>query len=116
MVGNNTNTTNCDLKLSDVADPAASTGHIIRVRWRRDTSKTMAGHCELWEGAPGSGTKRASIDVTPDVTTTENLASLTLSAGEADSITDYNDLYLRLWGRGTQGGTDRALIVEACEF
>lgn len=117
-VGNNTNTSNADLRLSDVTDPEGNINHIIRARWNHDqaASRTLAGHCELWEGVPGTGNLRASLDIDPDVGTTETTDTYTLSGAEADAITDYADLYLRLWGRGTAGGPSRSLIVEACEF
>ena len=117
-VANNTNTTNADLRLSNVTDPAVSTGHIIRARWLRDQSaaRTMAGHCELWQGVPDTGSLIASLDIDPDVGTTEVEDTYTLSGAEADNITDYDDLYMRLWGRGTAGGPSRILSVEFCEL
>lgn len=116
-VGNNTNTSNADLRLSNVVDPAVSTGHIIRARWNHDTPpRSMAAHAELWQGIPDTGTLVASLDITPDVGTTEVENTYTLTGTEADNITDYNDLFIRLWGRGTGGGPARSLVVEFVEL
>jgi len=117
-VGNSVNTTNYDVRLSDVSDPGVNTDHIIRVRWRRDTIYAMEGNVALWEGVPGTGTLRATLQVAPDVGSTETTDTYTLSASEADAITDYTDLYYRIWGRGTfdVGGTARSLEIEAVEF
>lgn len=115
-VGNNTNTTNADLRCSDVIDPAVATGHTIRARWAASSSNDMTPHAELWEGVPDVGTLRAELTVAELTTTTEQTDTYTLSAGEANSITDYTDLYLRLWGRGTGGGPGRSLVVEFCEL
>ncbi len=115
-VGNNTNTSNGDLRLSDVTDPEVATGHIIRARWASSAANDMTPHCELWEGVPDTGTLRAALVGAELLDTTELTHTLTLSAGEADSITDYTDLYIRLWGRGTGGGPARSLVVEFCEL
>ncbi len=115
-VGNNTNTTFADLRLSDVTDPVSATGHVIRVRWASSASSDMTPHGELWQGVPDVGTLRAALVGAELVDTTELTHTLTLSAGEANSITDYTDLYLRLWGRGTGGGAGRSLVVEFCEL
>ena len=115
-VGNNTNTTNADLRLTDVNDPLVATGHVIRARWASSASRDMTPHGELWEGVPDVGTLRASLDGAELTTTTEQTVTYTLSAGEANSITDYTDLYLRLWGRGTGGGPNRSLVVEFGEL
>ena len=115
-VGNNTNTTNADLRLTDVNDPLVATGHVIRARWASSDTDDMTPHGELWEGVPDVGTQRASLDGAELVDATEQTVTYTLSAGEANSITNYTDLYLRLWGRGTGGGQDRSLVVEFCEL
>jgi hypothetical protein len=115
-VGNNTNTTNADLKLDSGTDPGRSSDHVIRVRWSRSGSASLQAHCELWQGIPGTGTQIASLDSATDVGATEVAATLTLTGTQADNITDYTDLYLRLWGRGTAGGAARSLIVELVEF
>ena len=115
-VGNNTNTTNADLRCTDVTDPVSDSGHIIRARWASSDTDDMTPHCELWEGVPDVGTLRAALVGPEIVDTTEQTDTYTLSAGEADSITNYADLYLRLWGRGTGGGPGRSLVVEFCEL
>ncbi len=115
-VGNNINTSNGDLRLSDVTDPAVSTGHIIRARWASSSVRDIVPHCELWEGVPDTGTLRAALVGATLLDATEVTDTFTLTGTESDSITDYTDLYIRLWGRGTGGGPDRALVVEFCEL
>ena len=86
--------------LSDVEDPLSSSAHIVR--WRR--SKDAAGGSlidltvELRQGyvsEASQGTQIFSIidGGIPDVFTD---TSYTLSGAEADAITDYNDLQLRI--------------------
>jgi hypothetical protein len=87
----------CRVKLAAGTDPASSSGHTIH--WR--TGKTPANGStinmtvDLYQGGGnvlGAGTLIASFD-------RNNVGALTtydevLSGGEADSITDYTDLYL----------------------
>ncbi len=118
-VGNNTNTTNLDVELtnSGLDDPVGNVTHVIRTRWLHDQSgRSMQGNCELWQGVPGTGTLIATLQVDPDVGTTEATGAYTLTGTEADNITDYNDLHFRLWGRGTGGGPNRQLNVDLAEF
>lgn len=110
-VGNGVNTTIAILRLSDVTDPEVSTGHIMRMRWRVSTTKTMAGQLRLRQGT----TNIALIEVNHG-TTTEIESSYTLSAAEANSITDYSDLNFQIWGTGAGGGPTRSMIVDKVEF
>ena len=116
-VGNNTNTSDLDLEGTNtgITDPASQTGHILRVLWNSSATDDMTGHFELWQGVPDTGSLIAEATVEL-VDTTEVETATTLSAGEADAITDYNDLYFALWGRGTGGGPARSLVVDACEL
>lgn len=116
-VGNNTATTNLDLALGAGSDPVSSTGHVIRARWNHsDPSRSLQAHAELWQGVPGTGTLVASLDSAADVGATEVLGEYTLTATEADAITDYSALHLRLWGFGTGGGPGRSLVVDLVEL
>ncbi len=116
-VGNNTNTSNMDLKLDDVTDPGGNTGYIIRAHIRHDVaSRTMTGHLELWEGIPDTGTLRGALVQTAINDSTLTTYSYELTTGEADAIGDFTDLYIRAWGRGTSGGPARSMIVDAVEF
>ncbi len=116
-VGNNTNTTDADLEgpTSGITDPAVSTGHIIRVRWNSSSARDIIGHAELWQGVPDVGSLIAEATVTlTDATEVETTYSLNTT--ETDNITNYNDLHFTLWGRGTGGGPDRALVVDLLEL
>lgn len=100
-----------EIKLSAVADPLSSTGHILRIR-RRDNS----GVSNLFSAAlllQGTTTiKNLGVFGTGnDLWATE---TFTLSAGEADSITDYSDLRVRVtYGNDLDDGT---AIVTWAEF
>lgn len=87
-------------RLSDATDPLLSTGHTIRVRSStdQDLQETLDLTVQLRQGYTNEGAQgtliatltRSSINSSSWTTTT-----YTLSAGEADSITNYNDLFLR---------------------
>jgi hypothetical protein len=106
--------------LSNVTDPASSSGHIIRARagkWNGICSTTInaAGQqndyiLQLKEGA----NVRATLTmVNVGAWTT---GSYTLSAGEADAITDYSNLSLRGYKVEVGGGSGRDAGASAFEF
>lgn len=107
--------------LSDVSDPGVSTDHVIRVEWHEEQTAgvpaTVTGRVRLYLGDPNAGgtliaTLQATVDGATDVTDT-----YTLTAGEADSITDYSDLYLRVTGEGAIAGPESiTLFVDMVEF
>ena len=80
-----------EVSLTDVVDPLMSTGHIIRARLQGDVSGTTA-NCDvnLYQGA----TLIAGFSVVP--ATSFTTYSYTLSASEANSITDYTDLRIKV--------------------
>jgi hypothetical protein len=84
------------VKLATGDDPLSSTGHDIHWRIRKIGTATIDMTVKLYQGGGdslGAGTLIASFDRT-DVSTTFTEFTETLSSGEADSITDYSDLYL----------------------
>jgi hypothetical protein len=88
-------------RLSDVTDPALSTGHILRVRNSADqaSQETIDFLFELRQGYTNEGaqgTLIASTTRTGVTSTTWTTTSYTLSGAEADSITDYTDLFVRI--------------------
>ena len=117
VVGNNTNTSDLDLEAtnSGLTDPAVSTGHILRVLWNSSSVRDIIGHFELWQGVPDVGSLIAEATATL-LDATEVETAYTLDGTETDAITDYNDLHFTLWGRGSGGGPDRSLVVDAIEF
>lgn len=88
-------------KLSNLVDPVSSTGHILR--WRRGKSVGAGGNqidClaelrQTYVSEASLGTLITSKNVVdiPDAFTDD---SITLSAAEADAITDYTSLFFRL--------------------
>ncbi|MCC7229247.1 MAG: hypothetical protein IT203_02570 [Fimbriimonadaceae bacterium] len=79
--------------LSNVTDPVSSSGHKI---WARCKGSTAAGTVTviLYQGNPtGAGSPIATL-TTATLSTSFADYSYTLSAGEANAISNYNDLYL----------------------
>ena len=120
---NNTNPDDADLELtnSGVGDPGVATGHVLRARWSRSNAGNhgVQGVLQLWQGVPGTGTLIATLSSASPLETSEVEDTYTLSAGEANSITDYNDLYLRLRRSGGTGGSPggrESLVADLVEF
>jgi hypothetical protein len=86
-------TTACEVKLASLTDPASSTGHIMSVRgFATGSSAGEALEFVLVQGTTVKATRAgATLQRTTPITTT-----YTLTAGEADSITDYTDLRIRV--------------------
>jgi hypothetical protein len=84
------------VQLSTVVDPVSSTGHVLR--WRRGKSPTSGGEqidltVSLYQGNPGVLIAEKAVTDIPGAYTDDDL---TLSAAEADAITDYADLWIRV--------------------
>ena len=88
------------LELSDIEDPEASSGHIMRWRRQKDTAggATVNMAVQLREGYTGEGAQGSLINAYADDDIPDAFATATdtLSGAEADSITDYTDLQLRI--------------------
>lgn len=88
------------VKLTSLGDPVSSVNHFVRYRYGKDavggaqvdqTVQLRQGYVN--EGSPGT---LIAQWVHVDVAVFPVAAAQTLSGGEADSITDYSDLYLRM--------------------
>jgi hypothetical protein len=86
----------CELGLSNVTDPASSSGHVVNFRAKK-TGAVAALIVMLFQG----GTQIATYS--PTITTSYAAYSYTLSGAEADAITDYTNLRIKL--DGTTGST-----------
>lgn len=86
-----------EVGLSDVTDPASSSGHTVRYRIAKVTG---AGAVNAAGGSPTvtarliQGTTQIAIGAAEIATGTWTEHSFTLTGGEADAITDYDDLRL----------------------
>jgi hypothetical protein len=85
--------------LSNVTDPVASTGHVIRYRYRKSASggARVDYVIQLRQGyvsESNQGTLIASA-IHADIPAVATTSTLTLSAAEANAITDYNALGFR---------------------
>lgn len=86
-----------EVSLGNVTDPASSSGHTFRYRVAKTNAGVVDGGgnavtvtAELYQG-----TTLIAADTAKTVTGTWTQYALTLTGGQADSITDYNDLRLR---------------------
>jgi hypothetical protein len=111
----------CVLRLSDITDPVSATGHIIRAKWRDETASgaDLLATAELREGyvsEVSQGTLIATLQVTISTHQTDQTDTYGLSAGETNSIGDYTDLFLRLHGVKSGGGSNPQMGVDFCEL
>lgn len=85
--------------LSTVVDPEVNTGHVVRYRYFKDPNpgQQIDLTVELREGYVNEGTPGTEIASWShlDIPTTPVTQAQTLSGIEADSITDYSDLFIR---------------------
>ena len=81
----------CEVRLQVLGDPAVSTGHVVRYRYSKSFA---AGRVDLTVKLMDGGIEIASFTHS-DISTTDTQADQTLSAAQADSISDYGDLRLR---------------------
>ena len=87
-------------KLTTVEDPSVSSGHVLRARCKKDLSNPDAMNITVQlrqgyvnEGTPG--TLIATLNQT-GISTSFTTYEVTLSGVEADLITNYADLYIRI--------------------
>jgi hypothetical protein len=90
-------------KLTTLEDPVSSSGHVVRYRYRKnaDVGDQIDLTVQLRQGYTNEGaqgTLIASATHTNIGGTAWIAGSISLSGAEADSITDYTDLYLRFVG------------------
>jgi hypothetical protein len=90
-----------EVQLSVVTDPQSSAGHVLRWRAQKQTGgRNLNISCRLYQGStPLSATRTLSALGAAYTTDT-----YTLSAAEADAITDYADLRVRCWTAISGGG------------
>ena len=87
-------------KLSTVLDPGVSAGHVLRVRCKKDLTNpaTIDVDAELrqsYVNEAGKGTLICTLSQS-DISTSFTTYTHTLSEAEADAITDYSALYVRI--------------------
>jgi hypothetical protein len=87
-------------KVTSLSDPLSSSGHIIRARLAKDAAggAQIDATVQLRQGYVSEGTPGTLIATLTqaNVTDTFTTYSYTLSGAEADAITDYTSLYLRV--------------------
>lgn len=103
-----------ELGLSSVTDPASSTGHVYRTRHTKTNTggKTLDVTIALYQ----STTLIASQVFAGFDTASYTTHSDTLSSAEADSITNYGALRIRVTAAWSGGGAARSLRESAVEF
>lgn len=103
ILGENSTNDSCEVALSAVTDPESSSSHIVRYRYRKNASSGNTRNIQvfLYQG----GTLIASGTAHTPTTTTWTAGTFTLTGTQADNITDYTDLRLRITQSGTTGGS-----------
>ncbi len=101
---------------STITDPGVGTGHVLRIRWAKNAGGggNMTIRIELREGYVNEstlGSLRATDDYAINSTTLTTDAT-TMSEAEANAITDYSDLQIRVMGVAAT----RALKVDFVEL
>lgn len=91
-VASGVGTSSLIMTLGAGVDPSSNVDHTIHIRLKAVSATPLV--VSLLEGA---STTRANFFI-PTVDTSWTDYSYTLSGVEADSITDYSDLRIRLWG------------------
>ncbi len=95
----------CDVSLSNVTDPVSSVSHIIRFRMRSAGSGAAESvNIFLVEGTQ----TRAITGAKSNRSSTYLEFTYTLTAAEANAITDYNNLHLQI--TGTHGATETVYV------
>ena len=105
-----------EVSLSTVTDPALSTGHILRFRHQHTTTGGGSAPAMTLVGSLYQGTTliaESSVAPAKGVWGTE---ALTLSGAEADAITDYTDLRVRLVANKTGGNRTFRIHVTWAEL
>lgn len=90
-------------KLTSLEDPISATGHTVRYRYGKDAAggDRIDLTIELRQGYVDEGTQGtliATVATLTDIAVAWNAGTYTLSAGEANAISDYTNLYLRFVG------------------
>jgi hypothetical protein len=99
FVTSSTGTSTCEAGLSNVADPAVSTGHVVRYRYQRGAGGSGTDvdlRVRLLQGTTQIGSWSHN-NIGAGFTT----AAQTLTGPQADAITDYSDLRLEFQRTGT---------------
>ena len=93
------------LSLSDVTDPGVSTGHNFYVWAYRSSNKSHTFQVRLLQDSDCNGTGATQIWDSGSITTLGGAPSAdvgtTLSAEQADTITNYNDLCVEMTATGS---------------
>lgn len=94
----NPQTAACKIKLANASDPGKSNSHVVRYRFQKNSSggQVLSLTVRLLQG----NTTIASTTHT-NVANGFTLGTFTLSGAEADSITNYADLYLQFEANGS---------------
>lgn len=86
-------------KLTTLEDPVSSSGHTVRYRYQKDSAggAQIDLTVQLRQGYVSEASQGTLIhsEAVTNISNGWTTGSFTLSGGEADSITDYTDLYIR---------------------
>ena len=104
------NSQTCEVKLSSVTDPVSSGGHVLRLRAKATgTSTAEKWTVTVYQGASLIATAFSTTNVTRS---SFNDYSYTLTAAQADAITNYADLRVRIVVTQGSGETIDVSFIE----
>ncbi len=106
--------TGFEVKLGAVTDPQSSSGHILRIRHKKDGGKTGEAHWRLYQGSTAISPERSTIGLQNGNYT--DGSAYTLTSAEANAITDYSDLRVRVWSIVSGGGSPTTVSYTWIEF
>lgn len=110
-VSSSSSSDGAEVGLSDLTDPVSSAGHIIRFSARKTSSRSGDVSFDLYQG-----TTLIATTASLSLSTSYQTQIYTLTSGETDSITDYNDLRYRVDFVDIAGGVPGEVRVTWAEL
>ena len=102
-----------EVGLSNITDPTSSSGHVLKATWNMSSSQSHTIKIRLYQGGTQicealnwTGTFNSGSPVGGGINT-NNLVEYTLTSGQADSITNYEDLRVRFYLKKNTGSGGR---------
>ena len=99
--------------ITSLTDPTSSINHTIRSHWRK--SATGGQQIDMTMDLNESTTQKATFDEV-DILGTYETSAYTLTAFEANNITDYTDLFMSCQGINVGGGSPKDPICSTQEL
>lgn len=101
VTGDNNTNDSYEFHIGDPSDPLSPSGHVISYRYRKDAS---GGNARNLTVALVQNTTVIASNLHESISETWTDGTFTLTSTEANSISDYTDLRIRVAASGTTGG------------